>query len=217
MKPKPLAIFKKEDLPVTWNTSDGCVSIKRAQGCDCKLNQAGYLDYLHRDSTTYADDAVYRYWKSSTYTNTPLHHGSLDSVTPLYVDSDGLHRLSQLGETKDIVMDIFGNRVEELVDGSIMITSQLNYAILPRIEKVIFNPPATVVIWKDGTKTVVKSGEEEFSEEYGLAMAIVKKMFKSRNQFKKCVKDAVRVEPPKPKEKKKPAQKKQPKAKKGSK
>lgn len=33
------------------------------------------------------------------------------------------------------------------------------------IDKVIFNPPATIVFWKDGTKTVVKCKEgEEFSE-----------------------------------------------------
>lgn len=36
---------------------------------------------------------------------------------------------------------------------------------LPEIKKVIFNPPATIVFWLDGTKTVVKCKEgEEFSE-----------------------------------------------------
>lgn len=33
------------------------------------------------------------------------------------------------------------------------------------IDKVLFNPPATIVFWLDGTKTVVKCKEgEEFSE-----------------------------------------------------
>ena len=41
------------------------------------------------------------------------------------------------------------------------------------IEKVIFNDPATVVFWKDGTKTIVKCQEgAEFDPEKGLAMAI---------------------------------------------
>lgn len=44
------------------------------------------------------------------------------------------------------------------------------------IEKVIFNDPATIVIWKDGTKTIVKCGEgETFDPEKGLAMAIAKR------------------------------------------
>lgn len=41
------------------------------------------------------------------------------------------------------------------------------------IKKVIFNDPATIVFWKDGTKTIVKRQEgAEFDPEKGLAMAI---------------------------------------------
>lgn len=47
--------------------------------------------------------------------------------------------------------------------------------VLNNIKKVIFNDPATIVIWKDGTKTVVKCGiDDKFDEEKGLAMAIAK-------------------------------------------
>jgi len=63
--------------------------------------------------------------------------------------------------------------------------------ILPTIEKVIFNDPATVVIWSDGTKTVVKTYNEEFSKEHGLAMAISKKYFGSRSKFLKECENAV--------------------------
>ena len=43
------------------------------------------------------------------------------------------------------------------------------------IKRVIFNPPATIVFWSDGKKTVVKcSKNESFDPEKGLAMAIVK-------------------------------------------
>ena len=46
------------------------------------------------------------------------------------------------------------------------------------ITKVIFNDPATIVIWSDGTKTVVKCDEkDEFDPEKGLAMAVCKKYF----------------------------------------
>lgn len=43
------------------------------------------------------------------------------------------------------------------------------------IEKVIFNGPATIVFWKDGTKTVVKYQDVDKADpEKGLAMAIAK-------------------------------------------
>ena len=46
------------------------------------------------------------------------------------------------------------------------------------IDKVIFNPPATIVFWKDGTKTVVKCKEgEEFSEWAGIALCFAKKLY----------------------------------------
>lgn len=44
------------------------------------------------------------------------------------------------------------------------------------IKNVIFNPPATVVYWTDGSKTVVKCSEKDvFDPEKGLAMAVVKR------------------------------------------
>lgn len=48
--------------------------------------------------------------------------------------------------------------------------------LIPKIKKVIFNDPATIVLWKDGTKTVVKCGKDDsFDPEKGLALAIAKK------------------------------------------
>lgn len=45
-----------------------------------------------------------------------------------------------------------------------------------KIKKVIYNDPATIVLWNDGTKTVVKCMEgDTFSQEMGLAMCICKK------------------------------------------
>lgn len=45
----------------------------------------------------------------------------------------------------------------------------------PQIKNVHFNPPMTIVIWTDGTKTFVKAHNELFDPEKGLAMAIAKK------------------------------------------
>lgn len=42
-------------------------------------------------------------------------------------------------------------------------------------ERVIFNPPATIVIWKDGTKTVVKVQDDRYDRMTGVALCYVKK------------------------------------------
>lgn len=64
----------------------------------------------------------------------------------------------------------------------------------PYIKEVIFNGPATIVFWDDGTKTVVKfdlTKKEDFDKEKGLAMAISKKFLGNKgnyyNEFKKWV------------------------------
>lgn len=45
-----------------------------------------------------------------------------------------------------------------------------------KIKNVIFNPPATIVLWNDGTKTVVKAAEgDEYSKWAGLALCMAKK------------------------------------------
>lgn len=51
------------------------------------------------------------------------------------------------------------------------------------IRNVIFNDPATIVIWADGTKTVVKADKEHFDPEKGLAMAISKKLFGNKGYY----------------------------------
>ena len=63
------------------------------------------------------------------------------------------------------------------------------YGGLYGIKKVIFNDPATIVFWNDGSKTVVKAHDEVFDPEKGLAMAISKKLLGNKgnyyNEFKK--------------------------------
>ena len=52
------------------------------------------------------------------------------------------------------------------------------------IKDVIFNDPATIVYWNDGSKTVVKCQPgDTFSEELGLAMAIAKKFLGNKGNF----------------------------------
>lgn len=59
-------------------------------------------------------------------------------------------------------------------------------------QQVIFNPPATIVYWKDGDKTVVRCDNDEFSEEFGFAMACMRKIYGTRANFKAQFKGAYR-------------------------
>lgn len=54
----------------------------------------------------------------------------------------------------------------------------------PNIKRVIFNAPATIVFWGDGSKTVVKCGEDEYYDpEKGLAMAISKRFLGDKGNY----------------------------------
>ena len=90
----------------------------------------------------------------------------------------------------------FCNLNTGIVKATNAITSAAFYGV-PEIKKVIFNDPATIVLWKDGTKTVVRAQDkEEFDKEKGLAMAISKKSLGNEGQyydtFKKWLKEETR-------------------------
>ena len=52
------------------------------------------------------------------------------------------------------------------------------------VERVVHNPPATIVFWKDKTKTVVKQQDGDvYDPEHGFMAACTKKLFGNDNQF----------------------------------
>lgn len=53
------------------------------------------------------------------------------------------------------------------------------------IKKVIFNRPATIVIYSDDTKMVVKCNDEDFDEEKGLAMIFMNLAFGNNRSARK--------------------------------
>ena len=55
---------------------------------------------------------------------------------------------------------------------------ELRVNIPGMIDRVIFNDPATIILWKDGSKTVVKRSEDDiWDPEKGFCMAIIKKLY----------------------------------------
>lgn len=52
------------------------------------------------------------------------------------------------------------------------------------IDTVIYNKPATIIKWKDGSKTVVKCGKnDEYDPEKGFVMAVIKKMLGNKGNY----------------------------------
>lgn len=103
-----------------------------------------------------------------------------------------------------IYVDVTGSDLERWLRNDSVTAKQTDYNSIstkatmnakygaPTIKKVIFNDPATIVIWTDNVKTVVKCGEGDiFDPEKGLAMAISKRFFGNKgnycNIFKKWV------------------------------
>lgn len=71
------------------------------------------------------------------------------------------------------------------------LTNTFSFTTAPtvQVKKVIFNAPATIVYWSDGSKTVVKCKKGEiFDREKGLAMAISKKFL--GKAYRKTFKEA---------------------------
>lgn len=66
----------------------------------------------------------------------------------------------------------------------------MNCDIRSNIKDVIFNYPATIILWKDGTKTIVKAGKnDKYDPEKGFAMAIAKKMFGNEGNYYEVFKE----------------------------
>lgn len=58
-------------------------------------------------------------------------------------------------------------------------------------KKVIYNGPATIILWDDGTKTVVKCKEgDSYSPEAGFALAVLKRL--TGNDFHRSLREATK-------------------------
>lgn len=73
---------------------------------------------------------------------------------------------------------------------------------LPNIKNVYFNNPVTVVLWDDGTKTLVRCQDgDTYSRETGLALCVAKKAMGNNGKFNdifhKWIPEEKKVEPKK--------------------
>lgn len=99
----------------------------------------------------------------------PYDRAILDKLMKGYLEED-------IKMTRDFTNNQIGDIVHETYDRFAKKDS--------KIVKVIFNDPATIVFWRDNTKTVVKCDPtEQFDPEKGLAMAIAKKALGNKGNY----------------------------------
>ena len=72
----------------------------------------------------------------------------------------------------DSMIGLFQTDIKRQLNAASSVSIDISW----QIKKVIFNPPATIIFWKDGSKTVVKCDGEAFDPEKGMAMAISRKV-----------------------------------------
>ena len=72
---------------------------------------------------------------------------------------------------------------EDIIIANYRYTVEKTYNLGTNIKKVIFNNPATIVFWSDGSKTVVKAHNDDYDPEKGLAMAIAKKALGNEGNY----------------------------------
>lgn len=135
----------------------GCVICNRYNPSQCEI--LSHFTFMPTDACESAFETIYRnIYTTRVYTETgkTLLAGDLDN----FVVIGG-------GSMRDYSECDKWNTLKE----EIQMKTQSQSACNP-IKKVIFNDPATIVFWNDGSKTVVQARGEDFDPEKGLAMAI---------------------------------------------
>lgn len=80
-------------------------------------------------------------------------------------------------ESREMSNVTYGAYCKQDIDSVSKMIQKQNYCLIPGIAKVIYNPPATIILWEDETKTVVKCCETDiYDPEKGFAMAVIKKL-----------------------------------------
>ena len=78
---------------------------------------------------------------------------------------------------------LFWVHPEDIIIANNRYKVEKTYNLGTNIKKVIFNNPATIVFWSDGSKTVVKAHLDDYDPEKGLAMAIAKKALGNEGNY----------------------------------
>lgn len=102
------------------------------------------------------------------------------------IDYTNYSKSKEHGDAVDCLGYFLGGRGngKTLLASAVHDLVNLPYFGIDNIKDVIFNDPATIVLWSDGTKTVVKCRDgETFDPEKGLALALAKKAMGNKYNY----------------------------------
>lgn len=157
--------------------------------------QANYIEHAYKDvvrsiyvneisDNTLFDKAikVYVYFKNGTkvtriITENELRPGTVPQRKQFLIMLEEMISAAKEKKVKSYRCAIKRERLEVEDIG------RRGYWKVSPIKNVIFNDPATIVLWTDGTKTVVKAHDEPYDPEKGLAMAIAKKHLGNQGNY----------------------------------
>lgn len=138
------------------------------------------------------------------YLGTIIPAGTNGLIVSLLSGCPTLYRVKFVGYGwYDVRNDILSlkNKKNDLAILSEYISSRYRseaFNISSSIKDVLYKDPATIIFWKDGTKSVVVCDAEEYDPEKGFAMAACKKVFGNEgnyyNTFKKWLPEEAEFE-----------------------
>lgn len=85
---------------------------------------------------------------------------------------------------EDIVKEKAKEAEKKLKQENAQFNKKVADGINDKIKQVIFNDPATIIVWKDGHKTVVKCEKDDiYNKEFGFALCLIKEFFNNTGAY----------------------------------
>jgi hypothetical protein len=92
----------------------------------------------------------------------------------------------------DIITMLCGNDFDNIEERIERLLQECDEGIELGFDDIIINPPATIVKWDDGTKTVVRcQPNDEYDAEKGIALCFMKKMCGNKSAYNEILKAAI--------------------------
>lgn len=195
---KQTRVIPVDLLTLVGEIEPGCMALNYRPGCQVKrsvggriFDEAYIVDHIEISQSLRSMNKGTLYYRvyitdmndnlRNLYPDDKIYNCLAVDPCTVYI-KDSIHR-DDISELKTInVQNDPNGKIEftqeefnALTEENNMCMSKVKDTRVPTnpIEKVIFNDPATIVFWKDGTKTIVKCQEgATFDPEKGLAMAI---------------------------------------------
>lgn len=167
------------------------VYLSRFLGIDVKRPYSNYSPYR----IMLREKAPKKLWiTTADHRVSPLHQEFMRTALNSVYGREGLRAHLDILDEMDYLKKSepepwFKVNYAGMFDRNIFVKKQRKESIMGLIKNVIFNDPATIVYWRDGSKTVVKAVNEPFDPEKGLAMAIVKRCLGNEGNYYELFKE----------------------------